>query len=318
MESTCIIPQSFIVVLFLTNLYVNKEMEEEMFCYIHEGGELVKTAVGSVEYKGGRTNCVLLARISHNQFVSKVCGVLNLDSNSIKLEFTVKFDPSCLLPLHNDGDIVNMFKFNDMFCHWPNPIVASNSLMFPLLASPLHISNESPTIHQVGFSQRCAMTNTVQLQPSRFEHSIVGSGHTFPNASEFRDAIYLMSLAGKFRYSYKRNSPKHMTVVCTIEDCPWKITCNRDSNIVQVHTFEMCITIAWKMLSCLAFSEIHSCIDFVRQHGIQLTYLQAWQMKEKAKERIYGQPKNYYKLLPWMCERMLATNPDRVLSELFQ
>ena len=32
-------------------------------------------------------------------------------------------------------------------------------------------------------------------------------------------------------------------------------------------------------------------------------------MKEKAKERIYGQPKNYYKLLPWMCEIMLATNP---------
>ncbi|XP_019072589.1 uncharacterized protein LOC104877691 [Vitis vinifera] len=32
-------------------------------------------------------------------------------------------------------------------------------------------------------------------------------------------------------------------------------------------------------------------------------------MKEKAKECIYGQPKNYYKLLPWMCERMIATNP---------
>ena len=118
MESTCIIPQSFIVVLFLTNLYVNKEMEEEMFCYIHEGGELVKTAVGSVEYKGGRTNCSVVSKnISQSEFVSKVCGVLNLDSNSIKLEFTVKFDPSCLLPLHNDGDIVNMFKFNDMFCH---------------------------------------------------------------------------------------------------------------------------------------------------------------------------------------------------------
>ena len=118
MESTCIIPQSFVVVLFLTNLYVNKEMEEEKFCYIHEGGELVKTAVGSVEYKGGRTNCSVVSKnISQSEFVSKVCGELNLDSNSLKLEFTVKFDPSCLLPLHNDGDIVNMFKFNDMFCH---------------------------------------------------------------------------------------------------------------------------------------------------------------------------------------------------------
>ncbi|RVX18277.1 hypothetical protein CK203_006644 [Vitis vinifera] len=357
MESTCIIPQSFVVVLFLTNLYVNKEMEEEMFCYIHEGGELVKTAVGSVEYKGGRTNCSVVSKnISHSEFVSKVCGELNLDSNSIKLEFTVKFDPSCLLPLHNDGDIVNMFKFNDMFCHvyisqctecgddlicptsGPTPIVASNSAHVSSIGEPpLHISNESPTIQSFGFSQRCAMTNTVQLQPSRFEHSIVGSGHTFPNASEFRDAIYLMSLAGKFRYSYKRNSPKHMTVVCTIEDCPWKITARAigDSNIVQVHTFRnvhnhcledvalsqplvrstrASLVIDDVIRSTPEYQPRQICKDFVRQHGIQLTYLQAWQMKEKAKERIYGQPKNYYKLLPWMCERMLATNRDRVLS----
>ncbi|KAL6333259.1 hypothetical protein AAG906_028442 [Vitis piasezkii] len=81
-------------------------MKEEIFCYIHEDGEL-----------GGRTNCIVVSKnISHSEFVSKVCGELNLEPNSIKLDFTVKFDPSCLLPLHDDVDIVNMFKFNDMFC----------------------------------------------------------------------------------------------------------------------------------------------------------------------------------------------------------
>ena len=117
MESTYIIPQSFLVVLFVTNLYVIKEMEEEMFCYIHEDGELVKTFVGSVEYKGARTNCIVVSKnISHFEFVSKVCGELNLEPNSIKLDFTMKFDPSCLLSLHDDANIVKMFKFNDMFC----------------------------------------------------------------------------------------------------------------------------------------------------------------------------------------------------------
>ncbi|RVW29364.1 hypothetical protein CK203_046748 [Vitis vinifera] len=129
-------------------------MEEEMFCYIHEGGELVKTAVGSVEYKGGRTYCSVVSKnISHSEFVSKCaeCG-------------------------------------DDLICptSGPTPIVASNSAHVSSIGEPpLHISNESPTIESFGFSQRCAMTNTVQLQPSRFEHSIVGSGHTFPNASEF-------------------------------------------------------------------------------------------------------------------------------------
>ena len=40
------------------------------------------------------------------------------------------------------------------------------------------------------------------------------------------------------------------------------------------------------------------CKDFVREHGVCLTYVQAWRIKEKAKERIYGQSKNFYKLLP--------------------
>ena len=130
--------------------------------------------------------------------------------------------------------------FPCVFSNVPTPIVASNSVHVSFIGKPqLHMSNESPTIESFGFSQKCAEINIVQLQPSRFEDSIVGSGHTFPNASGFQDAIYLMSLAGKFRYSYKRNSPKHMTVVCTIEDCPWKITARAigDSKIVQVHTF---------------------------------------------------------------------------------
>ncbi|RVX19034.1 hypothetical protein CK203_007171 [Vitis vinifera] len=234
-------------------------MEEEMFCYIHEGGELIKTVVGSVEYKGGRTNgSVVSKNISQSEFVSKVCGVLNLDSNSIKLEFTVKFDPSCLLPLHNDGDIVNMFKFNDMFCH-------------------VYISQCTECGDDLICPTRCAMTNTVQLQPSRFEHSIVGDSnivqaHTFRNVHNhcLEDVVLSQPLVRSTRASLViddviRSTPKYQ---------PRQI-----------------------------------CKDFVRQHGIQLTYLQAWQMKEKAKERIYGQPKNYYKLLPWMCERMLATNP---------
>ncbi|RVW61547.1 hypothetical protein CK203_066201 [Vitis vinifera] len=117
----------------------------------------------------------------------------------------------------------------------------------------------------------------------------MGSGHTFSNAAKFRDAVYLMSIASRFRYRFKRNSTKHMTVVCTVTKCPWKVTARAigDSNIVQ---------------------------DFQRQHGMQLTYLQAWNIKEKANERIYGEPKYYYKLLPWMCEKMVATNPGSIVE----
>ena len=92
-------------------------MEGDMFCYIHEGGELVKCVGGSVEYQDGRTEGIVVSsHMSHSDFVSKLCDELNIDRNSIKLEFIVKFDPSCLLSLHDDVSILKMFIFNEMFC----------------------------------------------------------------------------------------------------------------------------------------------------------------------------------------------------------
>ena len=88
-----------------------------MFSYIHEGGQLVKCVGGSVEYQGGRTESIVVSRyMSHSDFVSKLCDELNFDRNSIKLEFTVKFDPLCLLSLHDDATILKMFRFNEMLC----------------------------------------------------------------------------------------------------------------------------------------------------------------------------------------------------------
>ena len=93
-------------------------MEEDMFCYIHEGGQLVKCVGGFVQYQGGRSESMVVSRhMSHSDFVSKLCDELHFDQNSIKLEFTVKFEPSCLLPLHDDATLLKMFRFNEMFCH---------------------------------------------------------------------------------------------------------------------------------------------------------------------------------------------------------
>ena len=93
-------------------------MEEDMFCYIHEGGQLVKCVGGSVQYQGGRSESRVVSRhMSPSDFVSKLCDALHFDQNSIKLEFTVKFEPSCLLPLHDDATLLKMFRFNEMFCH---------------------------------------------------------------------------------------------------------------------------------------------------------------------------------------------------------
>ena len=152
----------------------------------------------------------------------------------------------------------------------------------------------------------------------------MASGQMFPNADAFCDVVYLMSIAWRFQYYYKRDCFKHMTFICTVNGCPWKITCRvvGASHVVQVHTFvnEHRHTVdnlvsSQPLVRCNQASKViddairctpenmsrQICKDFVQEHGMHLTYVQAWHIKENAKEIIYGQPKNFYKLLPWMC-----------------
>ena len=116
---------------------------------------------------------------------------------------------------------MNIYIFS--LCSAPSPIVGSNSAhLLPFGGDlPINIYNDSLTIESYRFSHRCAEVNILERDSRRFENSIMGSGHTFPNAAEFRDAVYLMSIATRFGYHFKRNSTKHMTVICTVNGCPW-------------------------------------------------------------------------------------------------
>ena len=50
-----------------------------------------------------------------------------------------------------------------------------------------------------------------------------------------------MSLGGRFKYKYKKNSPHHMSVKCSIESCPWKITTHaiERNETLRVHTYQV-------------------------------------------------------------------------------
>ena len=223
------------------------------------------------------------------------------------------------------------------------PIVASNSACIVFLPDDDNMSSEIPwlsdtsRIESLGFSHRCVESHPIDIQCRPIRNAIIGSGQTFRNANEFWDIVYMMSLPGRFLYRFKKNNLKQMSVVFTIEKCPWRITCRpiSSSKVVQVHTFKIGHnhslydvassqpSIKDKRVSKMIDDVIRStldyqprqiCKDFVRQHGLRLSYNQAWNLKEKAKERIYGIPKNYYKLLPWMCERIFQTNPGIIVE----
>ena len=99
--------------------------------------------------------------------------------------------------------------------------------------------DEQLKMQSYGFSQLCGQSPVASSQIACLEKAIIGSGQVFSTVEEFYDAVYLMSLAGRFRYKFKRNSPQHMTMICNAETCPWKITACAEgaTSVVQVHTF---------------------------------------------------------------------------------
>ena len=90
-----------------------------------------------------------------------------------------------------------------------------------------------------GFASHCVDSEYTPLESYRFHEAILGFGHSFKNEKEFRNAIYQMSLAGRFQYKYKKNSPTHMFVKCSVEGCPWKIITHaiKGNEIMRVHTY---------------------------------------------------------------------------------
>ena len=55
---------------------------------------------------------------------------------------------------------------------------------------------------------RCADTEVRPHDLSLCPQPIIKSGHSFPKADEFINALYTMSLVGRLQYKFKKNSPK--------------------------------------------------------------------------------------------------------------
>ena len=63
----------------MQNTSIKHIRDIDMFCFIHEGGELVNGDNGAVKYIGDRTICIEIDKhMSHDEFRSRVCGTLNL------------------------------------------------------------------------------------------------------------------------------------------------------------------------------------------------------------------------------------------------
>ena len=88
-----------------------------MFCYAFEGRQMMKDVNGSIEYKGGQVITIFVnVNISYDEFISLVCSKLGFEPNFVKFHYKCKFDPSLMVLLNDEEELMKMFRFNDSYC----------------------------------------------------------------------------------------------------------------------------------------------------------------------------------------------------------
>ncbi|XP_019078111.1 uncharacterized protein LOC104880614 [Vitis vinifera] len=87
------------------------DLENSIYGYLHERGEIVPKEDKQIQYKGGQQKGMYIGqRMSYVEFVSKACERLDINSNGYTFHYTLEFDPSALQQLDDDEDMHMMLS----------------------------------------------------------------------------------------------------------------------------------------------------------------------------------------------------------------
>lgn len=174
------------------------------------------------------------------------------------------------------------------------------------------------------------------IDAQQWQNTITGVGQRFSGVREFREALRKYAIAHQFAFRYKKNDSHRVTVKCKAEGCPWRIHASRLSTTQLIcikkmnptHTCEGDLlksghqpTRSWvasiikeKLKLCPNYKPKDIVNDVKQEFGIELNYFQAWRGKEIAKEQLQGSYKEAYSLLPFLCDRIMETNPGSLAA----
>ncbi|KAK3026932.1 hypothetical protein RJ639_040338 [Escallonia herrerae] len=165
-----------------------------------------------------------------------------------------------------------------------------------------------------------------------WENCITGVQQQFNSVHEFRDALSKYAIAHGFTYTLKKNESARVSAKCKAEGCPWRVYASRLSTtqlfliktMNGVHTCGAGTNAAnrpqpsrkvvasivkekWRDSPNCTPKEIAE--EIQQELGIELNYSQAWRGMETARKDIHCSFKDAYNQLPWLCEKMIETNP---------
>lgn len=168
-----------------------------------------------------------------------------------------------------------------------------------------------------------------------WEDVITGVGQEFDNVKEFRGELCKYAIGRGFVYKFVKNETTRVTVKCTGENCPWRIHASESSRkqkfvIKKMNNVHTCgggngkdgqrrATRQWltsvikeKLQTTPQCKPKEIVRELYEDYGVSLTYSQVWRGREDAQKELYSALNETFSQLPWLCERILETNPGSV------
>ncbi|RVW67089.1 hypothetical protein CK203_063191 [Vitis vinifera] len=238
--------------------------------------------------------------MTFEEFTQKVLEKFDISLHVMRMHYTLKFNPRVIQDLEDEDDLDNVVSHSDDFANVyivespgveaieaniPNTQLALGG-PHPTFPSSNASCDANPNTMMLsrGFASRCADTEYTPFESNRFREAILA------HAVEGNEILRV--------YTYQVNH-NHIAQ----DECSSKVRVSSKRGAVVVEDV---------FRTTPEYLPRQLCKDFERDHGVQLTYNQAWHLKEKAKERVYGSPRASYAYLPWLCHRLREINPGTI------
>ncbi|KAE8711572.1 TPR repeat-containing thioredoxin TTL4-like [Hibiscus syriacus] len=161
-------------------------------------------------------------------------------------------------------------------------------------------------------------------------------GQEFPNVETCRRTLKDIATAMHFDLRIVKSDRSRFIAKCSKEGCPWRVHVAKCPGVPTFtlrtlqgeHTCEVVrnlhhqqASVGWVARSVEARiwdNPLYKSKDILQdirdQHGVAVSYMQAWRGKERSMAAVYGTFEEGYHLLPAYCEQIRKTNPGSVAS----
>ncbi|KAG2395306.1 hypothetical protein LR48_Vigan10g160000 [Vigna angularis] len=196
------------------------------------------------------------------------------------------------------------------------------TLLFPCFGG--YMANHSLVLDNTSVS-----TVTVAEQP-------LVIGQEFPDVETCRRTLKDIAIAMHFDLRIVKSDRSRFIAKCSKEGCPWRVHVAKCPGVPTFtvrtlqgeHTCEgvqnlhhQQASVGWVARSVEArirdnpqYKPREILQDIRDQHGVAVSYMQAWRGKERSMAALHGTFEEGYRLLPAYCEQIRKTNPGSIAS----